>query len=80
MDDLVHLVAPAVVAAQDRAVLVGLLGPGGDDLAHQGAESADVLLGQGPVVGVGQVPVEQGASGWGRGRTSRGPTACSNSA
>ena len=42
-------------------MLVGHLGPGGDDLAHQGAEPADVLLGQGAVVGVGEVAVEQGA-------------------
>ncbi len=61
MDDLVHLVPPAVVAAQDRTVLVGHLGPGGDDLAHQCTESADVLLGQRPVPGVGEVAVEQGA-------------------
>ena len=61
MDDLVDLLAPAVVAAQDGPVLVGHLGPGGDDLAHQGAEAAHVLLGEGPVVRVGEVAVEQGA-------------------
>ena len=59
VDDLVDLVAPAVVAPQDRPVLVGLLGPGGDDLAHQGAEAAHVLLGEGAVAGVGEVAVEE---------------------
>ena len=79
MDDLVDLLAPPVVAAQDRAVLVGHLGPGGDDLAHQGAEAADVLLGEGPVAGVGEVAVEQGARLGSRAYQSS-PMACSNSA
>ncbi len=60
VDDLVHLLPPPVVAAQDRPVLVGLLGAWGDDLAHQGTESAHVLLGQGAVAGVGEVPVQEG--------------------
>ena len=59
VDDLVDLVPPAVVAAQDRPVLVGLLGPGGDDLAHQGSERRHVLLGEGAVGRVGEVAVEQ---------------------
>ncbi len=60
VDDLVYLFPPAVVAAQDRPVLVGHLGSRGDDLAHQGAESAHVLLGQRALVGVGEVPVQEG--------------------
>ena len=61
VDDLVHLLSPPVEAAQDGPVLVGHLGPGGDDLAHQGAETGDMLFGPGPVAGVGEVAVEEGA-------------------
>ncbi len=61
VDDLVHLLAPAVVAAQLGPVLVGHLGPGGDDAAHQGPEPTHVLFGQGAIAGVGEVAVEEGA-------------------
>ncbi len=61
MDDLVDFLPPAVVAAQDRPVLVGDLGPGGDDLPHERPEATHVLLGQGALVGVGEVPVQEGA-------------------
>ena len=54
-------------------MLVGHLGPGGDDLPDEGAEAADVLLGEGPVGGVGEVAGRAGATGWGRAGTSRGP-------
>jgi len=59
VDDLVDVVSPTVVAPQDRTVAVGLLRPGGDDLAHEGAEPAQMLLGEGPVGRVGEVAVEQ---------------------
>ncbi len=59
VDDLVDLVAPAIVAPQCRSVLVRLLGPGGDDPADEGAEAAHVVLGEGPVGGIGEVPVEE---------------------
>ena len=41
-------------------MLVGHLGPGGEDLAHQGPVAPHVLLGQGPLAGIGQVAVEEG--------------------
>ena len=57
--DLADVVAPPVVAVQDRAVGVGDLGAGGEGLAHQLAVLGDVLLGELPVVGIGEVAVEQ---------------------
>jgi hypothetical protein len=61
VDDLVDLLPPPVEPAQDGTVLVGHLGPGGDVPAHQGAETGDVLFGPGPVTGVGEMAVEEGA-------------------
>ncbi len=40
-------------------MLVRLFGSGGDDLADQGAEAADMVLGEGPVGLIREVPVEE---------------------
>jgi hypothetical protein len=56
--DLGCLLAPLVVPAQLRSVLVGDLGSGRHPLADELAEGGHVLLGHRPLAGVGQQAIE----------------------
>ncbi len=57
--DLADVVAPPVVAVEDRAVGVGHFGPGRQNLADQLPVLGHVLLGELAVLGVRQVPVQE---------------------